>query len=202
MKITITIKSNQLSKEDLHLLLQAIRDCEQQYFKDKEIFVSAEAPELTTDEMGNILKNIRPPYAYGPVVFKYINKKGDTLEQVIDDLQEMSMYAWRPCEECGKSAVVEHRPEKLKEFAQKRPDLVEGKRELWPEGWKNIPAEQLIEGEHCLIDNVCCGCCEKNHPDVYKTCQEAREAYEKDLQGERECIEKSRSEVKHEGNYD
>jgi len=69
--VKVTIQSEKLSKDDLQALLQSIRDCEQKLFKDKEIYISAEAPELTTDEMGEILKKIRPPFTYGPVIFKY-----------------------------------------------------------------------------------------------------------------------------------
>lgn len=72
MKVNVQVKSEQLNKEDLRFLLQAIRDCEQKNFKDKEIFIGAEAPDLTTDEMGEILKSIIPPFTYGPVIFKYV----------------------------------------------------------------------------------------------------------------------------------
>ena len=71
MKVNVSVKSDQLSKEDVRALLQAIRDCEMATFPDKEIHVSAEAPELSTDEMTEILTSIRPPYNYGPVIFKY-----------------------------------------------------------------------------------------------------------------------------------
>ena len=74
MKVNVQVKSEQLTKEDLRLLLQAIRDCEQKNFKDKEIFIGAEAPELTSDEMGEILKSIKPPFTYGPVIFKYVER--------------------------------------------------------------------------------------------------------------------------------
>lgn len=74
MKVNVQVKSEQLTKEDLHQLLQAIRDCEQKNFKDKEIFIGAEAPELTSDEMGEILKSIKPPFTYGPVIFKYVER--------------------------------------------------------------------------------------------------------------------------------
>lgn len=71
MRVVVQVKSEQLNKDDLRLLLQVIRDCEQKNFKDKEIFVGAEAPDLTVDEMGEILKSIEPPYTYGPIIFKY-----------------------------------------------------------------------------------------------------------------------------------
>lgn len=71
MRVVVTIKSDQLSKEDLAKLLQAIRDVEQAQFKDKGIYIQVEAPDLTTDEMGEILKGIEPPFNYGPVIFKY-----------------------------------------------------------------------------------------------------------------------------------
>ncbi|GAI27216.1 unnamed protein product [marine sediment metagenome] len=83
MKINLSVKSDQLNKEDLRALLQAIRDCEMATFPDKEVYVSAEAPELSTDEMTEILTSIKPPYTYGPVIFKYVEK-----EAVTSDLLE------------------------------------------------------------------------------------------------------------------
>ena len=71
MRVKVIVQSEQLSKNDLRCLLQAIRDCEQSFFRDKEIWISAEAPELSADEMARILTSIRPPYEYGPVIFKY-----------------------------------------------------------------------------------------------------------------------------------
>ena len=78
MKVNLSVKSEQLNKEDLRSLLQAIRDCEMATFPDKEIYVSAEVPELSTDEMTEILMSIRPSYNYGPVIFKYEEKEGIT----------------------------------------------------------------------------------------------------------------------------
>lgn len=74
MKVNVQVKSEQLTKEDLRLLLQAIRDCEQKNFKDKEIFIGVEVPDLTVDEMGEIIKSIKPPYNYGPVIFNHIEE--------------------------------------------------------------------------------------------------------------------------------
>ena len=76
MKVNLSVKSDQLDKEDLRALLQAIRDCEMATFPDKEIYVSVEAPELSTDEMTEILTSIKPPYNYGPVIFKYVKEEG------------------------------------------------------------------------------------------------------------------------------
>lgn len=47
MEIKITIQSKQLSKEELQLLIQSIRDAEQKSFPDKEILILIESPELT-----------------------------------------------------------------------------------------------------------------------------------------------------------
>jgi len=71
MKVKIVINATGMTKEDMRALLQAIRDCEMATFPDKKIYVSAEVPELSTDEMTEILTSIRPPYNYGPVIFKY-----------------------------------------------------------------------------------------------------------------------------------
>lgn len=77
MKVILQVKSEQLNKDDLRLLLQAVRDCEQKNFKDKEIFIRAEAPELTGAEMLEILTSIKPPYNYGPVIFKNLEQEGN-----------------------------------------------------------------------------------------------------------------------------
>jgi hypothetical protein len=66
MEVKITIQSKQLSKEELQLLMQAIRDCEQKSFPDKEISIWVDAPELTREEMTEILTSIKPPFKHGP----------------------------------------------------------------------------------------------------------------------------------------
>ena len=70
MRVKVIVQSEQLSKDDLRHLLQAIRDCEQSFFREKEIWISAEAPELSSNEMTDVLTSIRPPYEYGPVIFQ------------------------------------------------------------------------------------------------------------------------------------
>ena len=78
MKVNLSVKSDQLNKEDLRALLQAIRDCEMATFPDKEIYVSAEAPDMSESDMTDILTSIKPPYNYGPVIFKYRDKEDQT----------------------------------------------------------------------------------------------------------------------------
>ena len=67
MEVKVLIQSKQLSKEELQLLIQAIRDCEQKSFPDKEISIWIDAPDLTREEMTEILTSIEPPYKYGPI---------------------------------------------------------------------------------------------------------------------------------------
>ncbi len=67
MEVKVSIQSKQLSKEELRLLIQAIRDCEQKSFPDKEIFIWVGAPDLTREEMTQILTSIKPPYKHGPI---------------------------------------------------------------------------------------------------------------------------------------
>lgn len=43
MKVRVTIESQQLTREELQLLIQGIRDCEQKSFPDKEISIWIEA---------------------------------------------------------------------------------------------------------------------------------------------------------------
>jgi hypothetical protein len=66
----VSVQSEQLSKDDLRLLLQAIRDCEQKHFKDKKISIIAKVPELGIDETMKILTSIKPPFSYGPFGFR------------------------------------------------------------------------------------------------------------------------------------
>jgi len=83
MKINMSIKSDELNKEDLRALMQAVRDCEMATFPEKKIYISVEAPDMSSDDMTDILTSIKPPYDYGPVIFQY----SDT---------------GKPCPSCGK----------------------------------------------------------------------------------------------------
>lgn len=68
MNIKVSVKSKQLDKEELRLLIQGIRTCEQTSFPEKEISIWIEVPELTQAECEEILASIKPPYKYGPVI--------------------------------------------------------------------------------------------------------------------------------------
>lgn len=70
MKTAIHVQSDQLDKEDVRALLQAIRLCETGTFPDKEIRILVEVPELTGDETEEILTSIKPPFKYGLEIFK------------------------------------------------------------------------------------------------------------------------------------
>jgi len=62
MKVKLTLESQQLTKEELRLLIQSIRDGEQKSFPDKEISIWIEAPELSASQVSEILASIKPPY--------------------------------------------------------------------------------------------------------------------------------------------
>ncbi len=66
----ILISSSSLGPSDLAQLLQAIRDCEQFHFREKDIFISVEAPELSCETVEHILLQIRPPFAQTTVLKK------------------------------------------------------------------------------------------------------------------------------------
>lgn len=70
MKIKLVLSSDQLDKEDLRALIQAIRACEITTFPQKEISIKVEAPDLSMDDMSEILRSIKPPYKRGPFTFK------------------------------------------------------------------------------------------------------------------------------------
>ncbi len=76
MKTIIHVQSDQLNKEDVRTLLQAIRLCERATFPDKEIRIFVEVPELTAAETEEVLKSIKPPYKYGPEILSNTRKKG------------------------------------------------------------------------------------------------------------------------------
>jgi len=65
MKINIVVYSDDLTGEDVALLLQGIRDCEQKSFPHKEIGVFLFAPALTTPEAIEIMARIKPPFTCG-----------------------------------------------------------------------------------------------------------------------------------------
>jgi len=71
MKVTMSIRSDQLNVEDLRALLQAVRDCEITTFPDKEIHVFVEVSELDMAECTKILASTKPPYKHGPAIFKF-----------------------------------------------------------------------------------------------------------------------------------
>ena len=71
MKVKLNLTSQQLTKEELQHLLQSIRDCEQEFFKDKKIFIWIEAMELTTEECSEIMASIKLPFGWG---FKIIGR--------------------------------------------------------------------------------------------------------------------------------
>jgi len=64
MKVKLSLKSQQLTREELQLLIQSIRDCEQRSFPDKEISIRIDAPDLSVSEVEEILASIKPPYKY------------------------------------------------------------------------------------------------------------------------------------------
>ena len=80
MQVKVIIESKQLSKEDLRLLIQSIRDCEQKSFPDKAISICIDVPELSTAEASEILNSIKPPYKYGPIILKVVGDEGHAQE--------------------------------------------------------------------------------------------------------------------------
>ncbi len=67
MKISIVVYSDDLTREDIVLLLQGIRDCEQKSFPQKEMGVFLFAPALTTHDAAEIMATIKPPFTHGPL---------------------------------------------------------------------------------------------------------------------------------------
>ena len=106
------------------------------------------------------------------------------IEQAIESMVFMTQEAFTPCLECGNSPVGEFREEKLKKFAEEHPECVKFHRDTFPDGISSeIPDWKLVQPAICFIAGVCCGCCEKNHKDVWDMCQQTRLDYEKEIEG-------------------
>jgi len=68
VKMNVVVYSEELDKEDIRTLLQGIRDCEQNSFPDKTIVVAVYVPELSTQDVTEILSQMKPSFKQGPVV--------------------------------------------------------------------------------------------------------------------------------------
>jgi len=77
MKMNVVVYSEELNKEDIQVLLQSIRDCEQKSFPDKTMVVAVFVPEMSTEEMTEILSQIKPPFKQGPMVLAGLSDKSD-----------------------------------------------------------------------------------------------------------------------------
>lgn len=62
MKTQVIIGSEELNQYDLAQLMQAIRDCEQTHFKDKQIMIFVDVPELTSAQIQAIITGIKPGF--------------------------------------------------------------------------------------------------------------------------------------------
>ncbi len=67
----IILFSEELSKEDIQKLLQAIRDCEQQHFPRKELGIYVFVPTLSTKECTEVVQSITPPFQEGPLTMAF-----------------------------------------------------------------------------------------------------------------------------------
>lgn len=66
MKTDILIYSEDLAEEDIGVLLQAIRDCEQKSLRDKQIGITVFVPALTLEELAKIINGVATPFNHGP----------------------------------------------------------------------------------------------------------------------------------------
>ena len=69
--MNVVVYSEELNKEDVQMLLQSIR--ERNSFPDKTIVVAVFVPELSTQDVTEILSQMKPPFKQGPVVLAGIN---------------------------------------------------------------------------------------------------------------------------------
>jgi len=59
----IIIYGDDLTKEDIRAILQAIRDAEQTNFRDKKISIFVSVPALSTQEMEEVIRSVEPGFA-------------------------------------------------------------------------------------------------------------------------------------------
>jgi hypothetical protein len=64
MKVNIVIYSEELAREDIRVLLQAIRDCEQKHFKGKEVGIALFAPALSKEQCQELIAGIEPGFPH------------------------------------------------------------------------------------------------------------------------------------------
>ena len=64
MKVNIVIYSEELAREDIRVLLQAIRDCEQRYFQNKEMGIAIFAPALSKEQCQELIAGIEPGFPH------------------------------------------------------------------------------------------------------------------------------------------
>ena len=64
MKVNIVIYSEQLTREDIQALLQAIRDCEQKHFKSKAVGIAVFAPALSKEQCQELIIGIKPAFPH------------------------------------------------------------------------------------------------------------------------------------------
>ena len=64
MKVNIVIYSEQLAREDIQALLQAIRDCEQRHFQSKEVGIAIFAPALSKEQCQELIIGIKPAFLH------------------------------------------------------------------------------------------------------------------------------------------
>ena len=74
--VEVVIRGGNFSKQDIQDLLQAIRDCEQGKFPDKDISILVHAPSLNAEESTEIIKGVRPHFVELLTVAK--TKEGGT----------------------------------------------------------------------------------------------------------------------------
>ncbi len=77
MKVNVVLYSEGLTKEDVQLLLQSVRDCEQKLFPEKEIGIFLFVPDLTAEEGTSMMAGIKPPFKFGPFALGGRRKSSD-----------------------------------------------------------------------------------------------------------------------------
>lgn len=65
VSFTMTVTGNRFTMDELQALLQAVRDCEQKVFPDKEIGIWVLVPQLTEEQCSQLLQRIKPPFKFG-----------------------------------------------------------------------------------------------------------------------------------------
>ncbi len=71
MEVNVMIHCDNISEEELLLMLQAVRTAEQTHFKEKTLAIFIQTnPRISVEEAQKLLRRIQPPFAINTTIDK------------------------------------------------------------------------------------------------------------------------------------